>query len=96
MQGQELEDGEVYPSLGGKRLSSKSLSSRNYSSIEDPRISRFSHSKILIIEKNLLMLTVLIFFMGMIKLEVESDGGEGNGQMVLIVIDLANLLLSSS
>jgi hypothetical protein len=31
-------------------------------------VSRFSHSKILIIEKNLLMLTVLIFFMGMIKL----------------------------
>ena len=59
-------------------------------------MSRFSHSKILIIEKNLLMLTVLIFFMGMIKLEVETEGGEESCKKVLIVIDLANLLLSKS
>lgn len=45
-------------------------SQRQFSVIEDPRVSRFSHAKIMLMEKNLLMLTLLILFLGMMEAEL--------------------------
>jgi hypothetical protein len=59
--------------------------------IEDPRISRFSHAKILLLEKNLLMLTVLILFLGMILVELDFEGIAA--RRMLLVLDLATIFL---
>jgi hypothetical protein len=43
-------------------------SAEKYSAIEDTRVSRFSHNKIVIVEKNILLLSLLVIFFGMMKL----------------------------
>lgn len=49
----------------------KKESESKYSAIEDTRVSRFTYQKILIVEKNILLLSLLVIFFGMIKLEAD-------------------------
>ncbi len=42
-----------------------------YSAIEDTRVSRFTHHQILLVEKNILVLALLIIFLGMVKIEAD-------------------------
>jgi len=50
------------------QLPDKSKAEEKYSAMEDTRVSRFTHHKILIVEKNILLLSFLVIFFGAIKL----------------------------
>ena len=39
-----------------------------YSLKEDTRVSRFTHHQLLLVEKNILVLALLVIFLGMIKI----------------------------
>jgi hypothetical protein len=86
-----LED-ETMPLLSP--IAAPAPAQRNFSVIEDPRVSRFSHAKILLMEKNLLILTFLILFLGMIETELEIDSVAAS--RLLLVLDLATAFLSTS
>ena len=62
----------------GDEFYSEETPSYKYSVIEDTRVSRFTHNKIILVEKHLLILTVLIFFLGITKAETDVAYQEKN------------------
>ena len=42
-----------------------------YTVIEDPRVTRFTHQKLLLADKQLLLVSGLLLFLGMMKVETD-------------------------
>lgn len=60
-------------------------------------MSRFTHHKILIVEKNVMLLSLLIIFFGMMKLE--ADGIYPSGEIskrIMMIMSCVTIVLSNS
>ena len=60
-----------------------------YSLLEDTRVSRFTYHQFVLVEKNILVLALLVIFMGMIKIEADHFYPSGDiSQKIMWVISL--------
>lgn len=67
----------------------------HYSLMEDTRVSRFTHHQLLLVEKNILVLALLIIFLGVIKVEADIlfISGDISDKIMLVISSTTIMLL---
>ena len=68
-----------------------------YSSIEDTRVSRFTYHQVLLVEKNILVLSLLVMFLGMVKVEADDvyPSGDVSAKLMWVLSGCTGMLSTS-